>query len=141
MSLSITKRIVAKFKLGDEGKLNNFFMKQIKECSKAIRDLKRNKVTVENSYNDSIDDLKERLEDAKEALKLSYEDVNPENVSTNAAALEFSKTYWNKVSLAKDTVKMIEEEIKDLKEDFEQKIKNLDEQIDLYQERIDILEK
>lgn len=139
VKLAITKRVMAAFKLGDEGKMDNFYLKQIKNAEKSIRDLKRNKGTLENAYNDEVDDINDQLTDAKEALAESYKAVTPDDVKSNAAVADFESKYWNRVARAKADVKRLENRLKDMKEEHEESMEDLNEQIIAYQERIDIL--
>lgn len=134
--LGITKKVMAILKLGDSGKIDNFFLKQVKNCEKSIRDLKRNKVTLENSYKDEVEEIQEQLEDAKEALQESYKNITSEDVKTNALASKFEEVYWNRVSEARNEVKRIEYNLEEAKTYFDEEIKEMNEQISLYEERI-----
>jgi len=134
--LQIVKTIMTKLQLGDEGKLGYFFDKQIKEANKAIRDLKRNKETLENSYKDKFEDLNDKLEDATVALDEAYTDVDPENLKTNADAANFQDEYWSNINSHQDNVVRIEKSIEKTKENLKADIERIDEQIAKYNERI-----
>ena len=138
---AIVKRIMAKLQLGDAGKLGSFFAKQVKNAEKAIRDLERNKVTLKNQYNDDVQDVKDQIEDATEALNDAYENVSPEDVKNNAAMLKFEETYWNNVNYAKRKVESLEDRLKELKEDHKEEIKDIDGEIALHKERIEEVKK
>ena len=56
-------------------------------------------MSAEEKFN-ALANLKDKLEDAKEALSDAYENVTPENVHNNAAMLEFESTYWYGVKLS-----------------------------------------
>ena len=137
--LAIVKRIMAKLKLGDAGKLGNFFVKQVKNSEKAIRDLNRNKVTLKNQYNDDVEDFKDRIEDATEALTEAYDNVTPDNVINNAVMLEFEGKYWSNINRAKAKLADLEEKLTDLKEEYEEAVEAIDEEIALHEERISVL--
>ena len=137
--LAIVKRIVNKLKLGEAGKIGNFFGKQVKNAEKAIRDHSRNKVTLENKYNDDVQDINDKIEDAEEALKDAYDNVTPEDVATNAAINAFEIEYWRGVKNAKNKLDDLKEQLKYLEESYNDKIKDINNQIALQQERIDVL--
>ena len=137
--LAIVKRIMAKLQLGDAGKMGSFFGKQLKNAEKAIRDLERNKITLKNQYNDDVQDVKDQIEDAAEALVDAYDNVTPDDVRNNAAMLSFEKSYWQSVNMAKAKVENLNEKLKCMKEYNKDEVKEIDEEITLQKERIDAL--
>ena len=136
---AIVKAIMVKLQLGDAGKLGSFFAKQVKNAEKSIRDLDRNKTTLKNQYNDDVQDVKDQIEDANEALVDAYENVSPDDVKNNAAMLKFEDTYWGNVQYAKNKVEGLEARLKELKEDHKDEIKDIDDEIVLHKERIEVL--
>ena len=139
--LAIVKKIMELLKLGEAGKIGNFFSKQVKNSEKAIRDLKRNKTTLKNSYEDNVEDLNDQLVDAKEAVSDAYMNVSVDNVKTNAAMANFEIEYWAGVRAAEALVDELENKLEVAKEEYEEEVKDLDEQIAAYQTRIDRLTK
>ena len=137
--LAIVKRIMAKLQLGDAGKLGSFFAKQVKNAEKAIRDLERNKVTLKNQYGDDVQDLKDQIEDATEALQDAYDAVVPEDVKNNAAMAAFEQVYWSNVKSAKRKIDALNVSLDDLKERNKEATKSIDEEVDRYKERIEVL--
>jgi len=139
--LGIVEKIMRKLQLGDEGKIGSFFDKQVKKSEKAIRDLKRNQETLKNRYEDDVVDLKDKLQDAQEALKDAYENVTPEDVHNNAAMLEFESTYWRGVGIAKHEVERLEKSLEAKKENYTDEMKVIEKEIEAHQDRIDALKK
>jgi chaperonin cofactor prefoldin len=137
--LAIVKKIMELLQLGEAGKIGAFFSKQIKDSEKAIRDLKRNKTTLENAYNDDVEDLTDQLQDAKEAVNDAYMAVTAEDVKTNAAMNSFADTYWYNVTQAEGKVDRIEKRMEETTDSHKEAIKDLNKQIAKYQARIDAL--
>lgn len=139
--LAIVKRIMAKLKLGDAGKLASFFEKQVKGATKSIRDLGRNKTTVENSLEDRLQDLNDKLEDATEAVVDAYDAVTADDVKTNQSRADFTSVYWGNITRAEALVTSIEESIEYAKESTKDQLEDISEQIAKYQTRIDRMSK
>lgn len=137
--LSIVEKIMRKLQLGDEGKIGSFFEKQVDKSRKAIRDLNRNKETLKNRYEDDVTDLKDKLQDAQEALNDAYENVTPEDVKSNAAMLEFESTYWAGVKSAKREVERLEKALENREKTHKEEIEAVDKEVAAHQERMDIL--
>lgn len=137
--LGIVKKVMAFLKLDEAGKIGNFFEKQIKIAEKAIRDLKRNKVTLENMHKDLIEDFDGRIEDAKINLQEAYRNVTLEDVANNAAIADFQDTYWGRISAAKEVIEDLESDLEAATERYEMNIEEIDEEIELYEERISAL--
>ena len=94
--LPIVKRVMILLELGDAGKIGSFYNKQKIKAEKAIRDLGRNKVTLENSHKDLLEDFNDQKEDLDEKLAEAYISVSPEDVKNHGAMLLFETTYWKK---------------------------------------------
>lgn len=126
----IVERIMAKLKLDDNGKLQNFFDKQIKNLKKEIKEYEKAIENEEYNSKNRIDNLKEQLEDAEAELQDAYDNVKPDNVETNAKQDYFAKTYWDAIENAESVIEEIkfnieEEErvTKELIEEYQSQIK------------------
>lgn len=136
---ALAQKVLNFLNIGEDAKINNFFAKEVKKAEKAIRDLKRNLTTLENQYNDSVDDINEKLADAVEAVQEAKIAITLNDVKTNDAADSFASIYWRNVDAKLAEVKRLEKKIEALKESFEQSTKDTNEQIDKYQSRIDMI--
>lgn len=141
MELPIVKKVLAFLNIGEDAKIGNFFAKEVKKAEKFIRDLKRNLTTYENAYNDSVDDVNEKLVDAREAVEEAKIAITVDDVKTNDAANAFSEVYWRNVSSKVATVERLEEELEELEESYKENVKRVQKQIDKYQDRIDMIKK
>ena len=141
MELPIVKKVLAFLNIGEDAKIGNFFAKEVKKAEKFIRDLKRNLTTYENEYNDSVDDVNEKLVDAREAVEEAKIAITVDDVKTNDAANTFSEVYWRNVSSKVATVERLEEELEELEESYKENVKRVQKQIDKYQDRIDMIKK
>jgi len=136
MKLSLVARILAKFKIGDEGKYNSFFLKLIKDEERAISELKHN-INAEKLYHTAVKELLEnKIEDAENVLDNVYLEVNPEEIQTNAQQEEFKKVYWTNIDLAEKQLTRLTKELTDVKENHERTLKEINEQISKRQARI-----
>jgi gas vesicle protein len=120
---SITRKIGELLKLGSVGKLDSFFSKILKRLKKDIVAIKKNIDTMKFQSEQELDTLKDKLEDAQDALSEAYMSVSPEQVSTNALQTEFADTYLRGISSARKLVESIEGDIKTNKEDLKDDIK------------------
>ncbi len=125
----IVERIMAKLKLGDNGKLQNFFDKQIKNLKNEIKDYQKAIENEEYNSKNRIDSLKEAQEDAEVELQDAYDNVKPEDVETNAKQDQYAITYWQDIE---DKEAVLEE----IKMEIEEEEKNTKALIEAYQAQI-----
>lgn len=137
--LSIVKRVLAALNLTEEGKVENFFVKQISVLTKDIKNLGKNIDTVKDQKAEALEELAEKLEDAKVRVEEAYAGVTVENVASNETATRFAETYWRTVSKAEEEVVAIEASIKRTTESYDEQLKGLDAQVAKRQARLDIL--
>ena len=136
---ALAQKVLNLLNIGEDAKINNFFSKEVKKAEKAIRDLKRNLTTLENQYNDSIDDVNEKLVDAREAVEDAKIAVTLADVKTNDAADSFASVYWRNVDAKLAGVKSLEKKLEALAETFKKDSEDVQEQIEKYQARIDMI--
>ena len=126
---ALVRGIVNFFRLGDEGKIESFFEKQRKVMKREIAKLETAASVRKLAHDNSVEDLEERLEDAKEAAVTAYSAVNPAKVATNAMQADFGPDYWAKIELCEATVKTLEEQIADFKDSYKNELKAINDQI------------
>lgn len=139
LDLPLVKKVLAFLKIGEDGKIANFFGKEVSKFEKAIRDINRNKTTIENSYKDAVDDLNDKLADAEESVKEALLAITSEDVKTNDAANNFSSIYWSNIDRKLAEVARIKKSMETLKERFDKEIEYENSQISKYQGRIDMI--
>lgn len=137
--LSIVKRVLAALNLTEEGKVENFFNKQITALTKDIKNLGKNIDTVKDQKAEALEELAEKLEDVKVRVEEAYAGVTVENVASNETATRFADIYWARVSTAEEAVVALEADIKNTTECYDEKLKNIEEQVAKRQARLDIL--
>ena len=126
--LAIVARIMKVLKLDEAGKIEKFFTKEIKKFETAIKHLNNNIATLKNMYQAAVDTLNEKLEDAKEAVENAYDAVTLENLATNDSMTNFSERYWAKIARAEELVVAVEDELKRLTERHEKDLKEIQDQ-------------
>lgn len=136
---SVIQRIKDKLGLTDDGKIEIFFTKQIKNLERTITTLNKNLENFKFNHEQTMETLREKLEDAQDALDAAYEDVSVEDISSNANAEAFAKLYWSRVDAAEQKVQNIEKEMEDNVKALENKTKETNEKIALTNVRIDSL--
>lgn len=132
----IVATIMRLLKLDEAGKLETFFAKQVKKAERQISNLEANKKALKLSYENHIEDLKEKLEDANEALEAAYHNVDVTKIMTNADQDSYESTYWYNIERAEDKVEAIENDQKEAEESYDNDVKEIDEQIVSYRARI-----
>jgi t-SNARE complex subunit (syntaxin) len=136
---ALAQKVLNLLNIGEDAKINNFFSKEVKKAEKFIRDLKRNLTTLENTYNDDVDDINEKLVDAREAVEDAKIAVTLADVKTNDAADSFASVYWRNVDAKLAEVKRLEKKLETLAETFKKDSEDVQEQIEKYQARIDMI--
>ena len=137
--LALAQKVLNLLNIGEDAKINNFFAKEVKKSEKAIRDLKKNLNTLENQYQDDVEDVEEKLVDAEEAVNEAKVAVTLEDVQTNDAADSFSYVYWKNVDGKLADVKRLKSKLESLEENFKKASGEIEEQILKYQARIDMI--
>ena len=135
--LNIVQKVLAILNLSEEGKVENFFMKQRKFLEKNIKNLNKNLETITDKYQESFAEVSEKLEDAKERLDEAYTSVKVENVSNHETANQFAETYWEGITKAEKNVVDLEKTQANLTELFERDASEIKEQLVKYQIRLD----
>lgn len=137
--LRIAKRVATALKLNDEGRINNFYKKEIKILESCIGDLKHNEITVQRTYERKLEKLEEKLEDAVTAYEEAFEEIDVEAIKTNDGCEKFSEIFWKNIKRREDHMLAIKSEIETFEKNRNDKVKDAKEQIEKYQERINKL--
>ena len=133
--MTLVSKIAAALKLGDEGKLQSFFTRMIRENNREITNLEQNMEAEKISYNHSKISLEDKLEDARQALEDAYMDVDISRISTNADQDSYKYVYLGKIERAERRIDEIELELTTLAEAFSEANKRRQKQIDAYTSR------
>jgi hypothetical protein len=133
--MTLVSKIAAALKLGDEGKLQSFFTRMIRENNREITNLEQNMEAEKISYNHSKISLEDKLEDARQALEDAYMDVDISRISTNADQDAYKSIYLGKIERAERRIDEIETELEKLAEAYTETNKRRQKQIDSYTSR------
>jgi predicted nucleic acid-binding Zn-ribbon protein len=134
--MTLVSKIAAALKLGDEGKLQSFMDRIIRDSSREVTRLTQNLSTEKISYDHSLEKLNDDLADAKQALEDAYMNVNVTRIGTNADQDAYKATYLYGIEEAEKAIDRIEDKITRLKEGYSQSKKEITEQINAYKARI-----
>ena len=134
---SIVDRIMAVLNLTESGKIQHFFLKQIKNLEREITASERNITTITFHHEEDLDRSKEQLEDSKAELESAYLNVTVENVDTNAKQDAYAHTYWAGVEAAEEKVQRLEKSIESKIDAFKDQIKEIEVQIDERKRRVE----
>lgn len=134
--LSIVNKIMAFLKLDEAGKIEKFFMREIKKIEGYIRDLGNNRTAAMNIYDSEVSKLEDSIEDAKEGILNAEQSITEADVKNNEACDAFSSSYWAKIKQAEARLDALQEQLKNRTEKYEKDIKAIDEQIAKYKTRI-----
>jgi uncharacterized protein YjbJ (UPF0337 family) len=134
--LSLVERILATLKLGEDAKINSFFLREVKKLKSSIKAHEKNLEMSEFELNAAIDRIQDQLEDARESVKQAFESISPADVSNNGMADEFSKIYWGRIKAAQGNVTSLEKELEAAKESFEKEKEQVEREITTLKEYI-----
>lgn len=137
--LNIVQKVLALLNITEEGKIENFFMKQRKSLEKDIKNLNKNLDTLEDQHKDAIDELNEKIEDARVRVNEAYTSIKVENIDTNEKANEFADLYWNRIEIAESEVERLEKLKEESKKSNTELIENIQKEIKERQRRLDMI--
>jgi len=125
----LTEKVIAKLGLTDEGKVDKFMGKLVKADERIIAQLEANKKAYELQYDIDLQDLKDKLEDAQEALEAAYTDIEVDDIQSNADMDSFAVDYRAAIKQAADNVEYYSKKIEKLKESYTKLVEEINEQI------------
>jgi hypothetical protein len=136
--MGIVERIMRTLKLDDEGRVYSFFAREMKKIEREITTINQNITVAKMEYDNNMVNIKENLEDAKEALVAAMEDVDIEKIKTNADKDAFAINYWNKVEDAENHLEICEKAIETRTEKYNDEVDSLKEAIKIRKERLEM---
>lgn len=134
--MTLVSKIAAALKLGDEGKLQSFMDRIIRDSSREVTRLSQNLSTEKISYEHSLEKLNDDLADAKQALEDAFMNVDVTRIGTNADQDAYKATYLRGIEEAEVAIDRIEDKITRLKDEYSNSKKEITEQINAYKARI-----
>lgn len=134
--LAIVSIIMGIFKIGEEGKLINFFSRIITTLQREIVDLKHNIKGLQLELRNELGKLEDKIDDAKVALKLAYTDINVDELISNKTQTSYMEEYLDQLSRAEKLVARLEAKYDDVKKAAEKSIDAEQEQIKIRETRI-----
>jgi DNA repair exonuclease SbcCD ATPase subunit len=135
-NLTITERVLAFLNITDEGRINNFFLKQQSQLNKDIKNLNKNLDTLNDQYDERVEELEEKLDDARIRVEEAYQGVTPEDVATNEKAAGFADKYWDAIERAEEIVADLEISLQIANEKHTASIESVQKQIAERQRRL-----
>lgn len=120
-NLSLTGRILALFNAGDEGKVNSFLLKVIRDREKQIATREQNMKAIQFEHDNNITTLREKLEDAEEDYNDAFLNVDPAKIDNNTKQSEHIDTYLGKIEAKLSVVESYKSQIKSANTAFSDK--------------------
>lgn len=139
--LGLVDRILAFLEIGENGKINAFFLKQVKRLKKEISFIEKNIATVKELNKDANETINEKIEDLNEQLNDAYMNISAEDVKTNEMANDFESVYWNRIEKIQAEINYQKSLIESNDKDLEIKIKDYQKDIADRKARIEKIEK
>jgi len=128
-SFPIVKVIMNLLKMDDAGQISKFFEKEVKRLKTDIKTLEGNKTVVIMDRDRKIEALNDSLEDAKQNLEDAKLLITVEDVKNNAAIDYFRDNYWQNIYAKRNAIDQLEKQLVNTTKDFEEKIERIDKQI------------
>jgi len=132
----LVRAIKAFLNLGDEGKLESFFQRVNKTLKKENTVNTKNLENLKFNHEQNLETLKDRLEDANEALDRAYMNVNVDRIQTNEQQEAHVDVYLAQIDTQLAVVSGIEKEIEKAKERYTEEAKEIQDQIDSNKKRL-----
>ena len=134
----ITRRVLAFFNIGDDGKVDSFFIGLEKECKSEISRRKQNIGSLKFEHESVISNLNDDLEDAKLALENAWLNVNPETVgATRESQKAYRAQYIAGIEKATANVEEIEEAIANAISNHEKAITKIEKEVKELEYRVE----
>ena len=134
---SIVRSICALLNLGEEGKLESFLDKVVKQLKKEITVVKKNQETATFQHEQILEELNDKLVDAQDALADSYLNVNVDSIQTKEQQNSYIDIYLNNIDAKKAAVLAIEAKIEQVIEAYDKKSEASAAEVASLQERLD----
>lgn len=137
--LNIVQKVLALLNITEEGKIENFFMKQRKSLEKDIKNLNKNLDTLEDQYKDAIDELNDKIEDARVRVNEAYTSIKVEDIDSNEKANHFADVYWSRVVISESEIKKLEEQKDKTEKSHENFLEDIKKEIAERERRLDMI--
>ncbi len=134
---SIVRAISTLLKLGNDGKIESFLEKVIRQLKKEVTVYKKNLDTLSFNYEQTVEELKEKLEDALDAYEHSLLEIDPAKVGTNEQQSAYIEVYLDNIDLKALAIKALEEEIAEKEESYKKEKETIEKQISSLTKRIE----
>lgn len=128
-SFPIVKKIMHLLKMDDAGQINKFFEKEVKRLKIDIKTLEGNKTVVIMNRDRFIEALNDSLEDAKQNLEDARLAITVEDVKNNGAIDYFRDSYWSNIYEKREIIERLEKELVNTTKKFEESIEAIDKSI------------
>lgn len=132
----IVAKIMTILNLGEEGKVGSFFNGLEKHYSSNISRLEHNSKSLEFKYQSDVDNLLDRLADAKEDLENAWLHVDLEKIQTREDQKNYINEYNSNISRATAVVENLENDLEKLEKSHKEAIADIENQIAEYQSRL-----
>lgn len=132
----LVRAIKAFLNLGDEGKLESFFQRVNKTLKKENTVNTKNLENLKFNHEQNLETLKDRLEDANEALDRAYMNINVDRIQTNEQQEAHVDVYLAQIDDQLRVVSGIEKDIERAKERYTEDAKQIQDQIDSNTKRL-----
>lgn len=138
---ALVRAIARLLNLGDEGKLESFFERVNKRLKKDNTLLTKNLENLKFNHEQTLDALKDKLEDTNDALEAAYTNVDVSSIQTNGQQEQYVETYIDNVDSHLARVQSVEKEIERENETYEKAAQKIQDQIDSNTKRLSVVGK
>ena len=122
---ALVRAIARLLNLGDEGKLESFFERVNKTLKKENTLNTKSLENLKFNHEQKMDELKDKLEDANEALSSAYTNVNVALIQTNGQQEQYVDTYLSNIDQYIEVVQSIEKDTKKIQDQIDSNKKRL----------------
>jgi flagellar motility protein MotE (MotC chaperone) len=126
-------------KLDDQGLLEKFFDKQIKNLQRNIKVAKQNIEATTTNFENDKDELKDQIEDAEENVILAYTNIDPDQLKSNGSISIYEDIYWSNINRAEQNVEKLKGILENKASEYEQQIENYKEKIKKFEKTINVI--
>ena len=138
--MKIVEAIIEKLNLSTGDHVKRFFNEEISNAKRSIKKLKHNLKTIDLEFEQVMEELNQKLEDAEYRITEAWTTIDDELIRTNGGRNEYRVIYWERIEHANQIKVRILENIKTNKEVYEDEVGKIEKKIQKLEDQINTIE-
>jgi len=138
--MKIVEAIIEKLNLSTGDHVKRFFNEEISIAKRNIKTLNHNLKTAELEFEQTMEELNHKLEDAEDRVVDAWTTIDDELIRTNEGRSKYRETYWGRIAQADHIKESIVKNVETRKEVYEDEVGEIKKKISTLEDRISTIE-